>query len=73
MIFDREIFNLSVLIAFILGLIINLIWDFALINIQKKSTIRITYDTLIDMHEINQGNNIGICIKSALIIDNFYL
>lgn len=36
LIFDREIFNLSVLIAFILGLIINLIWDFALINIQKK-------------------------------------
>ncbi|XOB61932.1 hypothetical protein ACMC56_15210 [Campylobacterota bacterium DY0563] len=33
---EREIFSMNVLIAFFLGLAINLVWDFALITIQKK-------------------------------------
>ncbi|WP_321312720.1 hypothetical protein [Halarcobacter sp.] len=33
---EREIFNINVLVAFFLGLVINLVWDFALISIQKK-------------------------------------
>lgn len=33
---NRDIFDMSVLITFILGFVINLIWDFVLILLQKK-------------------------------------
>ena len=69
----RDIFEINVLIAFVIGLIINIAWDIIGIYLEKKEYHKNLLWYSIDMHEINHYNDNDYIIKSNLIWHKLYL